>query len=324
MSQATSQVQPAALPASVRTQRKSYGFFEASLRRFLASKLNIASLVLFMIIVVISLTAPLISSEILGIKDPSRALSGLRSPYYAPPGTTERTSQGVTVVHWLGTDEIGRDMLARLIAAGSTSLSVAFLVTIVSLAIGVPLGLLAGFYGGWVDDVINLIVQIFLNIPSFYILIIVLGLFRPTVLLLSILLALFGWMGTTRQVRGLVLSLRSYDFVTASRSMGASPWRLMSTHIFPNLASIVLVITGFDIVGAILSESSLSYLGIGVQEPEVSWGKLLLRSSTYLVSAENKNPILIMGPGIMIFLTTLAIFLIADGLRDAFDPKTKE
>lgn len=305
-----------------RKQRKSYSYLEASLRRFFASKLNIAALALFLIIGIISAAAPLISGNILHTSpDYFRASF---SPAYAPPGTVETLRDGQNVVHWLGTDDLGRDTLARLIHAGGASLSIGLLVTFIIVIVGVPVGLVSGYTGGRIDDFFNGIIQIINNIPFLYLFLVLAGIFRPSIIFLALIFGLLSWTPTARQVRGLTFSLRTRDFIAASVVSGASYFRLMIVHLLPNIISILLVLIGTDIAVAMLGEAALSYLGFGIRDPDVSWGKMLSNSSQYLTYQGNHNPFLIVGPGIMIFLTVLSVYLIADGLRDAFDPTLKQ
>jgi len=280
------------------------------LRRFIADKLSMACLILFAIIVLVTVTAPLIATYILDttpdefLRTPDGRIATLQ-----PPGPG----------YILGTDELGRDNLTRLLYAGQVSLTIGFLVALVSLAIGVPLGLVAGFYGGRFDDAVNALVQFTINIPSLFILIILSVMFTPSVLGLAIIFGLFYWPGTTRQVRGLVLSIRNRDYVDAARVLGASDSRILARHVLPNVISIVTVVAGFDVASAILGESALSFLGFGVPVPLSSWGNMLSGSQDTFRSA----PWLVYPPGLMIMLTVLCVFLIADGLRDAFDPRLR-
>ncbi len=302
-----------------RIKRKSnQNFWQASFGRFFKSKVNIIALTVFLIIGALSAGATLISDNILHT-NPEYFRASF-SPAYAAPGTPETLRNGQMVIHWLGTDDLGRDTLARLLHGGGASLSIAILVTIIILAIGVPIGLLAGFFGGKIDDICNALIQVINNIPFLYLLIVLGGIFRPNIIFLSIVFGVLSWTGTARQVRGLTFSLRQRDFIAASTVMGSSYLRLMAVHIIPNIMSIILVLIGTDIAVAMLGEAALSYLGFGIRDPDVSWGKLLSNSSQYLTYRGNHNPFLILGPGIMIFLTVLSVYLIADGFRDAFDP----
>ncbi len=296
----------------------SKGFLRASTARFLQKKLNLFALTVLGLVILASLLASFISRNLLNVS-PER--TNLLETFKAP-GFTEFGDSGL-IIHYLGTDELGRDTLVRLLHAGGGSLTVGFLVMAVVLGLGIPLGLAAGYYRGWVDDVINAAVQFINNIPTLYIFIITSQIFAPNIIYLSLLFGLFGWGGTTRQVRSLTLSLRSRDFVLASKVMGAGDLRILFQNILPNLTSILLVLAATDIAHAMLAEAALSFLGFGIRDPDVSWGKLLSRSSDYLTFSGNENIFLILGPGIAIFITVFAIYLIADGLRDAFDPSLK-
>jgi ABC-type dipeptide/oligopeptide/nickel transport system permease subunit len=301
-----------------RRLHQTKGFFAASFGRFLSSRLNVAALLVLVLIILISLFAPLITANILNIKpERTNVLDAFRAP-----GFTEKTREGL-IVHWLGTDEVGRDTLARLLHAGGASLTVGFLVMVIITLVGMPLGLAAGYFGGWVDDLVNVLIQFIFNVPSLYIFIILGNIFRPDIIFLAFLFGLLGWGTTARQVRGLTLSLKNRDYVAASLVSGASPARVLFQHILPNVTSILLVLAGTDVASAMLGEASLSFLGFGIRDPDVSWGKLLSKSSDYLTFKGNQNPFLILGPGIVIFITVLVIYLIADGLRDAFDPSLK-
>jgi peptide/nickel transport system permease protein len=285
-------------------------FLSSSLRRFVADRLSLFALVLFILILVITVTAPLLATYVLGtspeafLRTPQGRIATLQPPGPGYP---------------LGTDELGRDNLTRLIYAGQVSLTIGFLVAFVALVIGAPLGLIAGFYGGRMDDLVNALVQFVINIPSLFILIILSVMFTPSVLGLAFIFGLFYWPATTRQVRGLVLSLRNRDYVDAARVLGASDARILLRHVLPNVISIVTVVAGFDVASAILGESALSFLGFGVPIPLSSWGNMLSGSQDTFRSA----PWLVYPPGLMILLTVLSVFLIADGLRDAFDPRVR-
>jgi len=190
-------------------------------------------------------------------------------------------------------------------------------VALVSLVVGAPLGMLAAYHGGWLDDVVNAVVQVVLNVPLLFVLIVLSILFTPNVLQLALIFGLFLWPGTARQVRAVVLSVRGRDYVDAARVLGAGNLRIMMRHILPNVASVLLVVAGIDMATAILAESSLSFLGFGVPVPLSSWGNMLSLSQDLFRSA----PWLVYPPGAMIFITVLSVYLVSDGLRDAFDPR---
>jgi peptide/nickel transport system permease protein len=301
-------VRPAALRRPVPAEpeaRPSPGYFELTWRRLRRDRVSMFAIGLFAAICIITLAAPLLATYVLHT-DPNA--QDLRNNF-APPAPGR----------WLGTDELGRDNLTRVLYAGQVSLRIGFMVALVSLVAGVPFGLIAGFYGGRVDDAINAVIQVLQNIPLLFFLITLSITFRPDPTGLAIIIGLLGWMGTARLVRGQTLSVGRRDYVDAARVLGASDGRILFQHILPNLISVVSVVAGFEIASGILFESGLSYLGLGVQPPTASWGNMLQNSLDYVTRA----PWLVAAPGIMIFLTVLAIFLLADGLRDAFDPRMR-
>ncbi len=226
---------------------------------------------------------------------------------FLPPGTNG---------HILGTDHLGRDQLIRLLYGGRVSLAIAYLSSVMIIVIGVTLGLLGGYYGGWIDDMIAWMVNTLSSIPPIFLFLVIAALWQPSVEWLIMILALTGWIGTSRLVRAEVLSLKERDYVLAARALGASNFRLLFNHIFPNLMSIVLV-TGSIIAGnLILIESGLSYLGVGVQPPTPTWGNMLTNSRTYFVQGTH----LVIWPGLLILVTVMCFYLIGDGVRDALDP----
>jgi peptide/nickel transport system permease protein len=283
---------------------ESRGYITSSVRRLVADRVTVAALVALAIVVIVVLAAPLIYGW--WGTDPYRQALTRR---YEVPG----------VLHLAGTDDLGRDAFARVLIAGRVSLLMGATVALVSLAIGVPLGLACGYFGGWVDDAINAVIQTLVTTPTFFLLILLSVTLRPNLLTLAVILGLVGWMGTARLVRATTLSVRERDYVLAARTLGASDRRIAFQHVLPNVASLITVIAGFDVAGGILAESGLSYLGLGVQPPIASWGNMLTNSLENL----SRAPWLVVAPGVAIFITTLAIFLIADGLRDAMDPRLK-
>ena len=220
--------------------------------------------------------------------------------------------------HWLGTDEFGRDQLVRLLYGARVSLSIGLVAAVVNLSLGVVLGALAGFYRGRVDDVVVWATTSLRSIPSLFVLILIGALFRPGPVGLALLIGILGWPGIARVVRGQVFAIRERDYVTAARAIGASDPRLIARHVLPNIVSILLVMLGQDIGAVILTESGLSYLGLGVQPPNASWGNMLSNAQRYLSSAVW----LVAAPGVCIFSTVLSLYLVADGLRAALDPRT--
>ncbi len=218
--------------------------------------------------------------------------------------------------HILGTDHLGRDQLIRLLYGGRISLAIAYISSLMIIFIGVTLGLLAGYFSGWLDDGISWLINTLNAIPPLFLLLVAAALWEPTASTLIVILALLGWVGTSRLVRGEVLSIREREYVLAAKALGASNFRLLLYHIFPNLLSIVIV-TGTIIAGnLILIESGLSYLGVGVQPPTPTWGNMLTDSRNYFVTGTH----LVIWPGLLIMITVLCFYLIGDGLRDALDP----
>lgn len=285
--------------------RPPRSFWSDAWERFLRDRLAVMGGLIFLFLCLLAVAAPFISTNVTGY-DPNRI--NLRDQY-APPSAT----------HWFGADEYGRDYFTRIVWAGQISLSIGFMFAAISLTIGVVLGLAAGFYGGWFDDFLQAVINIFNAIPFLPLLIIIGSLVKLGWVELALILSFLGWTGASRQVRGLVLSIKQRDYVLAARTVGASNARIMFQHILPNVFSIVLVIVGFDVASAILTESGLSFLGFGVQPPTATWGNMLSNSLAYTTKA----PWLILFPGITISLTVLSVFLLADGLRDAMDPRLR-
>ena len=286
-------------------QYRGQGYLALAWRRLKKNRLAMACLALLALICATALFAPWITDLVLN-HDPNR---GRLSERFAAPGTA----------HLLGTDEFGRDTLARLIHAGRVSLAIGFMVAAISLSIGVTFGLLAGYYGGWVDDGINGLIQLVANLPGLFMLILLSVLFRPSIPILALFFGLLGWTGIARQVRGRVLSERRRDYVDAAVLAGARDVRVLYQHILPNVSSVVLVLAGFDIGSAILAEAGLSAIGFGVQIPTASWGNMLSKSLEYF----NRAWWLVVAPGVMIFITVFSIFVFFDALRDALDPRLR-
>jgi peptide/nickel transport system permease protein len=218
----------------------------------------------------------------------------------------------------LGTDSSGRDVLSRLLHAGRVSLSVGLVAVSIYTAIGVVLGAIAGYYGRWVDSTIMRLADIVLAFPTLILIITIVSLIGPSIYNVMLVIGLLGWPPIARIVRGLFLSLREREFILAGRTIGASNGRIIFRHILPNALAPVIVAATFGIANAILLEAGLSFLGLGVQPPQPSWGNMLTdaRGLTVLESM----PWMWIPPGIAIALAVLAINFIGDGLRDALDP----
>lgn len=222
--------------------------------------------------------------------------------------------------HPLGTDDLGRDVLARILHGARISLLVGFVAVGIATLIGIVLGALAGYYGRWTDSVIMRFVDIMLCFPTFFLILAVIAFLEPSIWNIMIIIGLTGWMGVARLVRAEFLSLRERDFVQAARALGASDGRIIFRHLLPNALSPVLVSATLGVAGAILTESALSFLGIGVQPPTPSWGNMLIAGKQTLGTAWWLSVF----PGLAILFTVLGYNLLGEGIRDALDPRLKE
>lgn len=244
----------------------------------------------------------------------------LLTPYDPNALNVDHLLQGPSATHYFGTDALGRDVFARMLYGGRVSLWVGFVAVGISTAIGLALGLAAGYFGGLVDEIIMRGVDVMLCFPSFFLILAVIAFLEPGLTNIMIVIGFTSWMGVARLVRAETLSLRKRDFVQASRLAGASPVRIMLTHILPNAITPVLVSATLGVAGAILVESSLSFLGLGVQPPDPSWGNLLMDGKEVLEIA----PWLSIFPGMAILLTVLGYNLLGEALRDILDPRLKQ
>ncbi len=232
--------------------------------------------------------------------------------------------------HIMGTDEVGRDVFSRLLFAARISLSVALVVVFFSETIGALVGGISGYFGGWVDMAIQRFVEFLMTLPLLPLLLafssLLQGIYIPgvpkewtSVILISAILIIFGWMGSSRLVRGVVLSLRDLDFTEAARALGMSDMRIIVRHMIPNAMAPIIVDATLGLGGVIVLESALSFLGFGIQPPVPTWGNMLQAAQSGLLG----NPVKVIYPGLAIFLTSLAFNYIGDGLRDALDPRLK-
>ena len=217
----------------------------------------------------------------------------------------------------LGADELGRDVFSRLLHAGRVSLADGLMTAVVTVLVGSVLGALAGYYGGTIDAVIMRLVDILLSMPTIFLLLALAAFLKPTLLTITLIIGLNSWMSVARMVRGQLLSLKQQEFILAARAMGASDRRLIFRQLLPNALAPVLVAATLNVATAILLESSLSYLGYGIQPPTASWGNMLNNAQTYVFYA----PWVAVYPGIMITATVLSFNFAGDGLRDALDPR---
>ncbi|MFI6744245.1 ABC transporter permease [Nonomuraea sp. NPDC050451] len=223
-----------------------------------------------------------------------------------------------SAAHWFGTDELGRDYLTELLYAGRISLAIGLSVAVLATVAGTALGAVAGFFGGWADEIIMRITDLFIVLPAIVVLAVVLqGAGRSPVVIVPVLAAI-GWTTVARVVRGQVLSLREKEYIAAATVLGVTRPRIIVRHILPSLTGVIAVSTSLGAASAVIVESTLSFLGYGVQPPESSWGNLLSQASGLIGTGK---VYLLYFPGLFILLTALAINFLGDGLRDAFDPK---
>jgi peptide/nickel transport system permease protein len=307
---------PTTPPEVVSSLRGGGGELGIIWNRFRRHHFAVAGLVVLALVTLASIFAPVLAPY-----DPNAIDRAITEPYIMAHGFAP-----FSATHWLGTDELNRDMFSRLLWAGRISLAIGFLSVVIGATIGTAIGALAGFYGGWLDTMLMRIADLFLSFP-----------FLPTLILISAMLAqykfegdttlvqistivavlsLLGWMDTARLVRGQFLSLLNRDFVTAARALGASGRRIMLIHLIPNSLAPILVAASLNVGGFIIAESAISFLGVGISPPTASWGSMLASFQLYL----RYSAVAVLIPGGAIFVTVMAINFVGDGLRDALDP----
>jgi len=272
-------------------------------RRFRRHKAGLVGLVVVLIEIAIAISAPVLIPRDLAI-DPN------------PLNILERPS----AAHWLGTDEVGRDIFARLIYASRISLSIGFLAVAMAILVGTSVGSLAGYFGGWLDNVLMRVTDAMLSIPTLFFLIVLSVTLGPSVRTMVIVIGLLSWMELARIIRANVLSLKRREFVEAAQTIGARAPTVIMRHILPNTLAPIVVAATLGVGNALLVEASVSYLGLGVQPPDPSWGNMLYNAQSYVFNA----PWITLYPGLMILVTVLSINFVGDGLRDALDPRMKD
>ena len=272
-------------------------------RRFRRHRLALSGMIILAIFGAAALLAPLISFH-----DPNK--------YDIDLLKTAPTAQ-----HILGTDGAGRDIFARLLYAGRVSLSVGLVAAIISAIIGTTIGLVSGFVGGRVDNLLMRFTELVMTFPTFFAVILLIAIVGNSVFNVMAVIGFLGWTGKARLVRGQVLSLREMDFITAARALGARDRRLLVTHVLPNVMGYVAVAGTLTVAGAILTEASLSFLGLGVQIPTPTWGNMM--NSAQALHVLKHQPWIWLPPGLAIGLTVLAVNFMGDGMRDALDPRTR-
>lgn len=277
------------------------------IRVLLKSKTGTIGLLIILSVVLVAIFADVIAPH-----NPvaTKAADRLMPPMWIEGGTGD---------HPLGTDNLGRDVLSRIIYGSQISLLVGICSVVVAGAIGLVLGLLSGYFGGWIDRVIMRTVDSFLAIPNILLMLMVLAVMGPGLLTLILVLGVTNWVNYARVIRGEVLSIKERDFVRAAKSIGSSHTRIMGIHILPNILSSFIVISTLSVATTIIMEASLSFLGLGIQPPTVSWGGMLSDGRQYLATSWWVATF----PGIAITITVLGIIFLGDWLRDMLDPRMK-
>lgn len=276
-------------------------------RRFRRSRLALAALVYVAVVALIALFAPLLASANSAVVQHSPDKVDVANRLQPPSPD-----------HRLGTDELGRDVLARMIHGARVSLTVGLLATFVSLCVGCVLGALAGYYGGAIDWIVSRAIEIVLCFPFLFLVLGIVALFKASLLTIMIALGITSWTTEARFVRGEFLRIRELEFAQAARASGARDPRIIFRHLLPNALAPVLVSASFGVASAILTESALSFLGFGIQVPTSSWGGMLAEAEDYLEYAWW----LVLFPGLAIFTTVAAFNIVGDRFRDALDPRS--
>ena len=290
------------------TTRPAQSFWSESWERLRSNGAGMAAAGVIVFMGVVALAAPLLSTVVTHHNFHEQDINNNFATLFFPG-------------HVLGTDEIGRDTLTRLIWGAQVSLGVGFLTVAISVVVGTSVGLSAGYFGGLADDLLMRVVDVILAIPRLFLFILVgILFFRKTSLLsLSLVIASVGWGSTARLVRGEVLSIRNRDFMLATRSLGAGHLRLILRHLLPNALPVLIVAASLGVGGVILAEAALDYLGFGIHPPTPSWGNMLSNAQQYFTH----SVWLVFLPGFCIFVTVLAANLFGNAVRDAFDPRLR-
>jgi oligopeptide transport system permease protein len=291
-------------------QQQNRNLWSDAWRRLRKNRLAVAGLIVISLLALIAIFAPLLAPH------------GYREVVYSG-----RTNAGPGAAGLLGADNLGRDILSRLLYGSRVSLSVGLVVQLVVVLIGVPLGTLAGYFGGWVDTLISRFTDIMYAFPSLLLIILLSAALRESPLkqwlgglfVIFIAIGLTSWVGDTRLMRGQIIGLKGREYVEAARAMGARPGRIMWKHLLPNALGPILVSVTFGVPGAIFAEAALSYLGIGVIPPTPSWGAMINEGQQAIFY----SPTQVLFPGLAIALTMLSFTFLGDGLRDALDPRGK-
>ncbi|MFT8319242.1 MAG: oligopeptide ABC transporter permease [Sporolactobacillus sp.] len=286
-----------------KTAEKEESYLHMIIRRFLKHKLAVSGLVVFALIILIALLAPVLSPY-----DPARSFN----EFEAAP----------SAAHLLGTDPVGRDVMSRLVYGSQVSVIVGIGAVAIYVVIGVVLGLLAGYFGKWVDMIIMRLTDVFMSFPYFMVILVLVSIIGPSLFNITFVIGLLGWPAIARLVRGSVLSIKEMDYVKAGVALGYSTPKILFQHILPNAMAPILVNATFGVASAIIMEASLSFLGMGVRPPAASWGNMLTQAES--ITVLSSQPWLWIPPGVMIFLAVLSVNFIGDGLRDAIESQNSK
>ena len=292
-------------PLEAARARPGRGFWRQSWDELSANGAGMAAAGVLVFLILVAVTASL-TSHLLTHYAPTA--QDLNNPFSAP-----------SRIHWFGTDELGRDTLTRLVYGAQVTLGVGFLTVAIALTVGTAVALAAGYYGGLLDDVLMRVVDVVLAIPAVFLYILMAILFRPTAITLAVIIASVGWASLARLVRSEVLSLRTRDYMLATRSLGAGDLRLILRHLLPNALPLMIVAASLGLAQVVLIEAALDFLGLGIQPPTASWGNMLSNAQVYFVH----STWLVVLPGTCIFITVLAANLFGNAIRDAFDPRLR-
>jgi peptide/nickel transport system permease protein len=280
-------------------------------RRFLRQRFGLPGLIIVLVVVLVAVLAPVLAPHPYGQIYSNRGLSADGGPL-AP--------EGWGAFFPLGTDQVGRDVLSRLLWAARVSLEVGVFATGIAAALGTAIGLIAGYFRGWVDNVLMRFTDIMLGFPFLLFVILLVTLLSPSVTVIVVVIGVFGWTTLARLARGQTLSVRQQEYVEAARSLGATDSHIIWRHVFPNILAPVLVLATMSIAGNIIAESSLSFLGIGVPTPIPSWGKMVAEGLPYLAT----DPTLVLFPALAISITTIGFNLFGDALNAALNPRGED
>jgi len=294
------------VPSTVAPLRTTRGYWQEATGRLRRNRIGVASGLVLLFFVLVAVTSPLLAA--LFTHTEPRRIDLLNT--FLPP---------LSAHHILGTDDLGRDELTRMLYGAQVSMGIGFLSVGVALTVGAAVGLVAGFYGGLIDGLLMRFVDVILAVPAIFLFILMSILFKPNTITLALIIASVGWGSIARLVRGEVLSVRTRDFMVATRALGASDARLILRHLLPNVLHVLIVFGSLYLGQVVLIEAALDFLGLGISPATPSWGNMLTNSETFFFHSSW----LVIWPGVTIFVTVLAANLFGNAIRDAFDPRLR-